>query len=177
MMRTLVILRHAKSSWATPGMDDFDRLLNERGNNDACQMANWIGAQGVEPDKIICSPAVRTRTTAQHIKTTLNIDPPISFPEGLYLASSDTLRDEVSKIDKTVTTAMIIAHNPGLHDIALRLLNKEERSHAGLLRVAFPTTGCAIIKLPIDDWNDIEWNIGSLSSFMVPKSLNITQTS
>lgn len=176
-MRTLLILRHAKSSWATPGMDDFDRTLNDRGNGDACRMAGWIGEQGVELGEIICSPAVRTRTTAQHIKTTLDIDPKLSFPEELYLASSDTLRDSIAKISQTTTTAMVIGHNPGLHDIALRLLKEEERSQAGLLRVAFPTTACALINLPIVDWSEVAWNKGTLSSFMVPKSLNNTQDS
>ncbi|MEP3525885.1 MAG: histidine phosphatase family protein [Hyphomicrobiales bacterium] len=176
-MRTLLILRHAKSSWATPGMDDFDRTLNDRGNDDACRMASWISEQGVELDEIICSPAVRTRTTAKHIKTTLDIDPKLSFPGELYLASSDTLRDSLATISQTTTTAMVIGHNPGLHDISLRLLKEEERSQAGLLRVAFPTTGCALINLPIDEWSEIAWNIGTLSSFMVPKSLNNTQES
>jgi len=69
---------------------------------------------------------------------------------------------------------MVIAHNPGLHDLALRLLTADERARAGSMRVAFPTAACAIIELPIDDWADIAWNKGVLSSFMVPKSLSST---
>lgn len=173
-MRTVVLLRHAKSSWALPGVDDFERVLNERGDNDAVRMGDWLGAQEVMPDILLCSPATRTRMTAQHIQNTFGTERPIIFLDEFYLASSDILRKNLSTLENSAQTAMVIAHNPGLHDLALRLLTADERARAGSMRVAFPTAACAIIELPIDDWADIAWNKGVLSSFMVPKSLSST---
>lgn len=176
-MRTLIILRHAKSSWATPGMDDFERPLNERGNADAILMAQWISEKAPPIDAILCSSAARTRATAKHITTFINTEEPISYLDELYLAGTDTLKAHIAKLDSATKTAMLIGHNPGLHDAALRLLTKDHRDQAGSLRMAFPTTACALIKLPIDDWKEIAWNNGELSSFMVPKSLKTTQKS
>ena len=170
-MRTLVIHRHAKSSWALPGMDDFDRPLNDRGNVDAARMGAWIVEQGVKLDEILCSSAARTRATAKHITKVIGSEPPITHLDDLYLASADTIKNSIGKIDNASKTALVIGHNPGLHDVVLRLLTANERQDTTLLRTSFPTAACAIINLPITNWNDIAWNAGELQSFMVPKSL------
>ena len=174
-MRTLIILRHAKSSWGSPELDDFDRPLNDRGNKDAPLMAKWLDEQAPYIDEILCSSAARTRATADHITTVRSTKPSIHFHDTLYLATPETIKGLLAKLDTSTKTAMVIGHNPGVHESAFRFLTKAERDKAGLLRERFPTAACAIIKLAIEDWNEIAWNSGALLSFMVPKILKATK--
>lgn len=175
-MLTLILLRHAKSSWATPGMNDFDRTLNDRGRNDAPLMAKWISAQGLKPDRILCSPAVRTRETLALIAPVLAPLPESSlpkpgFPEDFYLASATTMRNRLAR-ERAGKTVLVVGHNPGLHDTVLQLLTPDERQTSGDLRATFPTAACAVLALPIEAWSDIKWDIARLASYMVPKALS-----
>lgn len=176
-MRKLVILRHAKSSWSMPGMDDFDRPLNERGTRDTPRMAKWLKEQHLIPQQVLCSPAVRTTETLALLCDTIAMEPPTHFDDALYLASSDTILKKVSQLPDDAEVAMVVAHNPGLHDTALNLLSPIERSSAGDMRAAFPTAACAVISLPITHWSNIAWDIGALTSYMVPKALGSVKAS
>lgn len=170
-MRTLIFLRHAKSSWALPGIDDFDRPLNDRGNETAPQMAHWLLDQGVKPDVIVCSPALRTRETLAHIEPVIGEQATTVMEPTLYLASSKTLIDVAGELDDQFETAILLAHNPGLHDAALRVLNATSRRASGEMQAHFPTCACAIISLPIDSWQNIRSEIGDLRAYMFPKGL------
>lgn len=169
-MRTLIFLRHAKSSWATPGMNDFDRPLNDRGRADAPLMARWLSGQGMKPDRILCSPSARTRETLALITPVLGPLPVASFPEDFYLASAATLSKRIAR-ERASETVLVIGHNPGIHDAVLQFLSPDQRHASGDLRAAFPTAACAILALPIEAWTELKWDIGRLASYMVPKAL------
>ena len=170
-MRTLIFLRHAKSLWALPGVNDFDRPLNDRGNKAAPQMGNWLAREGVIPDVIVCSSAKRTRETLAHMQPMFSPEVATILEPNLYLASSSTLFDCAAKLDDGYETAMLLAHNPGLHDAALSALTAASRRESGEMRSRFPTCACAIISLPIDRWSEITTDIGELSAYMTPKGL------
>ena len=170
-MRTLIFLRHAKSSWALPGVNDFDRPLNDRGNKAAPQMANWLASEGIKPDVIVCSSAKRTRETLAHIQPIFDQSTETIIEPCLYLASSERLFESAAALDDRFETAMLLGHNPGLHDAALSVLTAASRRDSGEMRLRFPTCACAIVSLPIDRWSEITTDIGELNAYMTPKGL------
>ena len=170
-MRTLIFLRHAKSSWALPGVDDFDRPLNERGNKAAPKMANWLISKSIKPDVIICSSAKRTSETLAHIQPAFDQSTATIMEPNLYLASSERLFESAAALDDTVQTAMLLGHNPGMHDAALSALTAANRRESGEMRSRFPTCACAIISLPINRWSEITTDIGELNAYMTPRGL------
>jgi len=144
-MKTLTLVRHAKSSWKDRGLSDRDRPLNKRGQHDAPLMARFIVEAGVRPSQIISSPAVRAWTTAKIFARELGY--PIEFlqrEDGLYLASLDNLLDVVATQDAGFNNLMLFAHNPGMTDFANYLV-------PGLTN-NLPTSGVLSVNLDSDDW-------------------------
>ena len=112
-MKTLLLVRHAKSSWDHPGVDDHDRPLNARGRRDAPEMGRRLAERGLVPDRILSSTALRARTTAQLIAEGLGFDVDrIILDERLYAASADEVLRVIGEIDGDVGTAMVVGHNP-----------------------------------------------------------------
>jgi len=144
-MKTLTLVRHAKSSWNDRSLSDRERPLNKRGERDAPFMSRSIAAAGVRPSQIISSPAVRAWTTAKIFARELGY--PIEFlqrEDGLYLASLDNLLDVVATQDVGFNNLMLFAHNPGLTDFANYLV-------PGLTN-NLPTSGVVSVNLDSDDW-------------------------
>ena len=144
-MKTLTLVRHAKSSWDDRELSDRERPLNKRGKRDAPLMAKRIIDAGIRPSLIISSPAVRAWKTAKIFARELNY--PIEFlqrEDGLYLASLDNLLDAVATQDSGFNNLMLFAHNPGLTDFANYLV-------PGLTN-NLPTAGVVSVSLACDDW-------------------------
>jgi len=115
MQRTLVVIRHAKSSWANPLQSDFDRSLNERGMADAPDIGQRLKKLGIIPDLIIASSAKRTRQTAKRIAKEVGYDPEnIKWEEKLYHCIPSVFEDVIYDADEKVMTIFIVAHNPGI---------------------------------------------------------------
>ena len=145
-MKTLTLLRHAKSSWSNTGLADRDRPLNKRGEKDAPEMGRRIDVAGVRPSLIVSSPAVRAWSTAKIVADILNY--PTEFlqrEKQLYLASLDDLLDVVVQQDEGFNNLMIVAHNPGLTDFANFL-------SPGLTN-NLPTAGVVSVTIDQDSWN------------------------
>ncbi|MGB5164903.1 MAG: histidine phosphatase family protein [Woeseiaceae bacterium] len=148
-MKTLTLLRHAKSSWRNTGLADRDRPLNKRGEKDAPDMGRRIGAAGVRPSLILSSPAVRAWSTAKIVADVLNYPTEFLQRENqLYLASLDDLLDVVVQQDEGFNNLMIVAHNPGLTDFANFL-------SPGLTN-NLPTAGVVSVTIDRDSWNLFE---------------------
>src|SRR5690348_8258755 len=113
-MKTLYVMRHAKSSWAEADLADFDRSLNDRGERDAPFMGAVMRENGYAPDVILSSPAVRARETSRLAKEGGNLGGDLVFDDRIYEASPQTLKQVVSEIDDKNTSAMIVGHNPGV---------------------------------------------------------------
>jgi len=162
-MKTLYLLRHAKSSWAIPGQKDYDRPLNDRGHHDAPEMGRRMHARAVPIDKVVSSPANRAISTAIAVCKELNIDPDtISQDRQIYLAGSPKLQQIVSFLDESAQCAIIVAHNPALTDLANDLAN------AGIDNI--PTAGLVGIELPVEYWAEVLPGIGKVISYDFPKN-------
>jgi phosphohistidine phosphatase len=161
-MKTLTLVRHAKSSWDDSSLSDRDRGLNARGKRDAPVMGERIAAAGVRPSMIITSPAVRAWTTAKIIAQEIGY--PIEFLQrenNLYLASLDTLLDVVVAQENEFNNLMIVGHNPGLTDFA-NFLSPGLTSN-------LPTAGVVSVSLNIEDWKLYERPATELLVFDYPK--------
>jgi len=161
-MKTLLVLRHAKSSWDDASLSDFERPLNGRGKRVAPFMGEVIKDRGFEPDLIISSPAVRARETARLLAESSGYAGKIHHDTRMYEASPKTLQQVVAEVDNRFETLMVVGHNPGMEGLVRMLTGKSER---------MPTAALAIIDLDISDWSDLRDDSGKLRDLMRPKDL------
>lgn len=162
-MKTILLLRHAKSSWDSPASSDFQRPLNSRGIRDAPRIGAWIAEQGFRPGSVLCSAATRAQETLAGLQTTLDLGSNITITDDLYLAPPKTAIELLSLIDDSVKCTLLIAHNPGL-EVLLRGLCGTDHS--------MPTCALAVIELPIDSWLATDLNCqGTLQHFITPREL------
>lgn len=162
MAKTLYLVRHAKSSWSDINVSDFDRPLNKRGLHDAPMMGKRLKHRNVKPDIILCSPAKRTRQTVEFVLQEIggSIDS-VQFDENIYEASTGTLLSLIKALPDACTSAMLIGHNPSMHELAHRL------SDVNIGRM--PTCAIATIDLAIDRWREIDACTKRLVDFDCPK--------
>lgn len=161
-MKTLTLVRHAKSSWKDTGLRDIERPLNARGRRDAPEMGRRIKEHGIRPSLIVSSPAVRAWTTARIIAA--EIAYPLEFlqrEDGLYLASVDEILDVIAAQDDGFNSLMVVGHNPGMTDFANFL-------HTGLTN-NLPTAGVVSVDIDHDSWQLYERPPTSLRVHDYPK--------
>jgi len=144
MPKQLILIRHAKSDWNTPGLADFDRPLNERGYRDAPIMGARLKASGILPDRILSSPARRAQSTAECIAAALDFPcAQIDWRQELYLADTSTMLQIIQQTADNTATLALVAHNPGISMLAAALCG---------ISISMPT--CAIVRLECagDHW-------------------------
>jgi phosphohistidine phosphatase len=162
-MKTLLVLRHAKSSWDGPARDDHERPLNPRGRRDAPRMGELVREYGLIPDVVISSDAVRARLTAEAMAEAAHYAGEILLDERLYMASLDDILLLLRRVRQNAETVMIVGHNPGLEELVEQLTGE---------RQDLPTAALAQIVLPIDRWRDLSLATrGTLMGFWRPKEL------
>ena len=159
-MKTLYLLRHAKSSWDDPMMADFDRPLNDRGRQAAPFMGDLIASKGFDPSVILCSPAERARETGLLVKTHSGLEAPVLFDERIYEASSQGLRQVISELAESYDSALLVGHNPGVEGL-IRLLTGDIEP--------MPTAALAVLHLRIGNWPELGAGSGSLLAVYRPK--------
>lgn len=160
-MKTLLLMRHAKSSWKSPGLADHDRPLNSRGERDAPRMGKRLRDAGLIPDEVFCSTAARARQTWDLASSTLEEDIPVVLTNRLYLAPPGEILDVISTADRYASSLLVIGHNPGMEHLLYRLTGLEE---------AVPTAAIAWMEFPIDHWAEVrEVSGGRLVDFWYPK--------
>ena len=167
-MKRVYVLRHAKSSWDEPALADHDRPLAERGRRAGTAMCGHLRSEGIAPDLILCSTAVRARETLARIEPALG-EPPVKVERGLYGASAAALMERLRRLPDGCESVLIIGHNPGLHDLALELA----RPRAGReeLAVKFPTAALATLELQIGSWRELGPGAAELTAFVRPRDL------
>ena len=162
-MKTLYLVRHAKSSWKFPELDDFDRPLNKRGKRDAPRMAQRLRKRHVRPDLILSSPAKRARKIAQEMAQTLTTDSSaLQYEASLYEASADSLLDRIRTVADSVATLMIVGHNPELTTLTNQLVAHNIDNVV--------TSGVVAITFPIKQWVAVEEQGGELRWYDYPKA-------
>lgn len=148
MQRTLIMIRHAKSSWSNPLQSDFERPLNERGEHDAPMMGQRLKALGIQPDLIISSMAKRAKQTAKKIAKELGYDEAnILWYEKLYHCIPQVFEEVIYEVDDKYKNVFIVAHNPGITEFVNQL------SHAFKID-NMPTCGMVGAKLELREWNE-----------------------
>ena len=167
----LMLLRHAKSEKAAPGMRDRERTLDARGRRDAPAIGAYMERHGLVPDLVAASPAQRTRETWELVAAALSRPPRVSFEERLYDAASEEI---VAVVKETVTAAralLVIGHNPGLHEAARLLIASGDVEARERLAEGLPTAGLAVIDFAGRDWRRLHPRGGRLERFVTPRSL------
>ena len=167
--KQLFILRHAKSSWDDPGLDDLDRPLAPRGRRAVTALAAHMRSVGVEPALVLCSSARRTRETLEGVRPTGEW---LVEPE-LYGASADTLLNRLRQVPEEVPSVMLIGHNPALQMLVLRLASRADGStpHLEDMQRKFPTGALATLELDCP-WSAAGPGCATLESFVRPKQLS-----
>lgn len=163
-MKTLYLVRHAKSSWEDPLMDDFDRPLNARGRSDAPRMGKRLKEKDPHPDMLVSSPAERALSTCLIIAKQLGYSlHSVDTDRRLYHATDEQLLSIVRGFHDANDEIMVFAHNPGLTDFVNRLSNESVTDN-------IPTCGVVCVKLPVKSWTDVRWGEGEVVFFDFPKN-------
>ena len=170
-MKTLFLLRRAKSSWSEPGLADFHRPLNERGRRAAPLVARHLAHSDLLPDHILCSAALRTRETLALMLPGLARDAVLRIESGLYGADATTLLKRLKRIETTVDCVLLIAHNPGLEDLAARICGGGPEPMRRRMDEKFPTAALAAFAIDAARWSSLRKGAAILTDFVLPKDL------
>lgn len=170
-MKTLFLLRHAKSSWSEPGLADFDRPLNERGRRAAPLIARHLARGGPLPDLILCSAAQRTRETLALMLPDLARDAVLRIESGLYGADAATLLRRLKRVETAVDCVLLIAHNPGLENLAAGICGSGPEPMRRRMEEKFPTAALAAFALDAAGWSSLREGAAILTDFVLPKDL------
>ena len=161
-MRTLYLLRHAKSSWKDATLPDFERPLKGRGRDAAEQMGRFLASKKVSVGALISSPSVRTRQTIDIVLSHVELGVEPQFDQRIYEASLSPLVQVLSEIPDDTKAAMLVGHNPGMEEM-VAFLTRESRH--------MPTCALAKISIAGSSWKEAQRGAGKLEWFVTPKDL------
>ncbi len=163
MPKQLLVIRHAKSVAGSPKVD-HERSLNDRGQRDFKLMGQFLAAQNVKVEHIVCSTANRARETLDGLNTYLQIpESKIVYDDSLYLASLSELKDCINNLPNNCERVAIVGHNPGLTELCDYLIGNEIGN--------LPTCAVCNIEFPIDDWKKVDQGLGQQKALWTPKML------
>jgi phosphohistidine phosphatase len=171
-VKRLAVLRHAKSSWGDPGLDDFNRPLNDRGWKAARRMGHELKHRGMHFDLVLASSAARVRETIDGVRETYEFAAPIRFEQRIYLASTEGLLALIQDLPASIEAPLIVGHNPGLERLLVELTSEDRRGFRQRIAGKYPTGALAVVELPVKDWTDIEPGSGEIVELIVPKELD-----
>jgi phosphohistidine phosphatase len=171
-MLELLLLRHAKSRWDMAGAADHDRDLAPRGEKAALRMGRLIAEQGLLPDRVLCSTATRARRTWELASGELTAQPELLHRRDLYLAPSGRLLDAVRASGGDVRRLMLVGHNPGLHDLAQRLVGDGDVALRRKLAEKLPTAALVHLAFEAPRWPKLALRSGRLLGFWRPRDLD-----
>ncbi len=164
-MKTLLLMRHAKSSWKHLELSDYDRPLNKRGKRDAPRMGRLLQQQGLTPDVILSSPALRARDTATIVAKYCRYKGKTALIRSLYMADPAEYLKDLHNLSDDFQRALIVGHNPGIAELVEILTTQV---------VEIPTSAIVNVKLPIKRWSSLDSKIkGELVAVWNPKDLDI----
>ena len=177
-MKTVIVLRHAKSDWSDSALRDFDRGLNDPGYRAAAVMGRWAARQGHRFEAIIASPAVRVVETLKRFCEAYGSCPEPAHDRRLYLASAGTIGEVLSETAPDIGTVLLAGHSPGLETFILASAAHE--ASPGLIadvETKFPTAAVAVLEFKVDGWAQLAdefENAATLRSFVRPRDLDPT---
>lgn len=173
-IKSLYLLRHAKSSWATPGQADKDRPLNARGQRACLLIADYIRREGLSMEWALVSTAQRTQETAARIQDALGQQWEGEDLDLLYHAEPDVIEEMISLVPDVINSVIVIGHNPGMAEYARHLAARGSPDKEAAARLAdkYPTAGLARFTVYADQWSDLAGARADLLSFITPRLLS-----
>ncbi|QSE97426.1 SixA phosphatase family protein [Fulvivirga lutea] len=163
-MKTLYLVRHAKSSWDYPELTDFERPLNKRGERDSPEMGKRLRKKGILPDLLLSSPANRALTTCKNIAQEIGYPKKkIATDRSIYHAGENTLLKVVQNVSDEHQSLMLFGHNPGFTDFANELANTDIYN--------IPTCGVFACSFEVKKWSEISFGYGQLLFYDYPKNI------
>lgn len=160
-IKTLYLIRHAKSDWKDPGASDFERGLTKKGLKDINTMGSYLALRGIRPDLILASCSLRTQETADGLADKIDYDGPKYYLRELYLTQPETLKETLMMQENQFQSIFVVGHNPQMTDLA-NMLTTEHISK-------LPALGIVAIDFDIDDWNELEEEKGKIDFLIYPK--------
>ncbi len=162
-MKTLILMRHAKSSWKEPELTDHERPLNKRGEKDAPRMGRLLKDKKLIPDHIYSSTAVRARQTVEGLVGKSGFKHQVDYLDSLYMAEPSAIIEVLKQTPEKIDTVLVVGHNPGLEGLVQILSQKVE---------SLPTGSIARLSLPIDDWQELSLSTeGKLKANYRPREI------
>jgi phosphohistidine phosphatase len=169
--RRILLLRHAKSAWDEPGLDDFDRPLAPRGRRAAAVMGVYLRDEDLVPDLVLCSAALRAKETWEIAAHELAKPPATEHDPELYMVTAERLLKRLRKLPATVLTVLVVGHEGGVDVLARRLVGDGAAPLRRRLGEKFATASLAVIAVTLDDWAALQEKSGTLTRFAAPKDL------
>lgn len=171
-MKRLTVLRHAKSNWNDPHLEDFNRPLNDRGWKSARRVGRELEQRGVKFDLVIASPAARVRETIDGLREKLRLNVEIRFEPRMYAASEEMLLKIVRDIRDSSHAPLLVGHNPGLQQLIVALTHNDPDDLRSHVEKKFPTAALAVIELPAHRWSKVTPGTGKITDLILPKELD-----
>lgn len=172
-MLELLLLRHAKSCWDGPAVDDHGRDLAPRGLKAASRMGALLGELELVPDLVVCSTARRAMHTWQLAAAALGVQPQLQQDGRLYLAAPERMIAVARERGADAGRLLLVGHNPGMHQMATRLAGSGEAALRALLTAKFPTAGLALLALDLAAWSEFDRQAGELRGFWRPRDFGV----
>ena len=171
-MKTLFILRHAKSSWDEVPLPDFDRPLNGRGRRAAPVMGKYIRKRYGTPELVQCSTAIRAEETLERMLPEMGGKPVITKEPRLYLAKKSTMLSVLNRVKGDPKSILMIGHSPGIERFAADLIGEGDAKMRRLLTSKYPTAALTVVKLDVDKWKQAAFGDGKLVDFIRPRDID-----
>ncbi len=172
-MKTLLFLRHAKSSWSSPQLSDHDRPLNGRGRKAAKTMGRFIERRKLLPDLILCSTARRAQETLERASAQWAKMPPTRQDRALYdFSGGSGYLDLVHRADDDLNALMLVGHNPTIEILVSELIKTGAPDALDKLARKYPSGALAELEFSVSSWRDIGPGTGTLVSFTLPRELD-----
>jgi phosphohistidine phosphatase len=171
-VKVLYLMRHAKSSWKDPSLEDFDRPLNKRGRKAGKAMAAHFQRDKIRPALVLCSAARRAQETLGYLRDAIGADTPFEIEDGLYHAGREGLLARLRKVKDPVPSVMLVGHNPGMEWLAMDLAGGGDKDAWNRLRAKYPTAALAVVTFDVKRWSDVKPGSGRLTGFVCPADLD-----
>lgn len=168
-MARLLLLRHAKADLEPGGPGDFERTLTQRGETAATLIGRYMSLNRIMPDRILCSPSVRTRATLDLVLAELGAKSDVIMASAIYNAPTQALIGQIREHGGDAETLLVVGHNPGMEEALALLVRPGAKSLA--VPAAYPTGALAIIATDTADWSELEEKSGRLLAFVRPRDL------
>lgn len=168
-MKYLYLFRHADTLPPEGDQSDHERVLSELGEEECVRIGNFLKEEGLKPDYALCSTAVRTRTTLGLVAKVLGKPIDAQFEHALYLGSPGEIFHQINGLKHDIDSAMVVGHNPGIHQFCMMLANKGDAEAMSALSRHFPPASLALFKLNITDWQMLSPQTrGELMGLVIP---------